>query len=260
MAFLAAPPGLSSSDSETATVSRERRRLTLAAKVAIGELSNLVEEQILALDGKVDLVLAGLSLLLGPEWLQKVNSGQVICGARADSATCSRTATCDTVCSSTACQLLATCASGSIDGTNTIVEFSSNDAEMFNISDDSVEVAVQTTGSWEPLCTACLVGAIHTDTRSFMQVEEGFEETEQTKSMRLIGFKDKDDTVKMFLISTSTPMDRLVDSYCQLTRRNMNKTWFSTDGKEELKSLEQLTEGKVVFVHSSSQYSGRGLP
>ena len=138
MAFLAAPPGLSSSDRETATVSRERRRLTLAARVAIRELSNLVEEQILALDGKVDLVLAGLSLLLGPEWLQKVNSGLVSCGARADSATCSLKATCDTVCSSTASQLLATCASGSIDCTNTIVGASSNDAEMFNISNDFV--------------------------------------------------------------------------------------------------------------------------
>ena len=54
------PPGLSSSVGESSTASRERRRVALAAKVAVQELSSEVREQFGALFRKLDLVAQSL--------------------------------------------------------------------------------------------------------------------------------------------------------------------------------------------------------
>ena len=54
------PPGLSSSVGESSTASRERRRVALAAKVAVQELSSEVREQFGALLRKFDLVALSL--------------------------------------------------------------------------------------------------------------------------------------------------------------------------------------------------------
>ena len=52
MPTVVAPPGLSTSDSETATVSRERRRVALAAKCAVEEVSHLMLAKLSAIEDK----------------------------------------------------------------------------------------------------------------------------------------------------------------------------------------------------------------
>ena len=56
------PPGLSTNDSETATVSRERRRVALAAKAAVGAISAGLLERTLSLEVKLDRVLDWLAV------------------------------------------------------------------------------------------------------------------------------------------------------------------------------------------------------
>ena len=55
-AFGPTPPGLSATDSETATVSRERRRVALAAKAAVAEISAALLERISSFEVKLDQV------------------------------------------------------------------------------------------------------------------------------------------------------------------------------------------------------------
>ena len=50
------PPGLSSSDAETATVSRERRRVAVAAREVIAALSEMIMNRFDALEAKVDIL------------------------------------------------------------------------------------------------------------------------------------------------------------------------------------------------------------
>jgi len=52
------PPGLSSSDVESATASRERRRVALAAKVAIDELTGRINEQFEMMATKQNLIMS----------------------------------------------------------------------------------------------------------------------------------------------------------------------------------------------------------
>ena len=59
MTDLSSPPGLASSDVETTTVSRERRRVTLAAKSAVEQLTSSLAARLLSLEEKLDRLLAG---------------------------------------------------------------------------------------------------------------------------------------------------------------------------------------------------------
>ena len=54
MAPVPSPPGLTSSDPESATVSRERRRITLAVKVAIAEISREFSSRFDSIESKLD--------------------------------------------------------------------------------------------------------------------------------------------------------------------------------------------------------------
>ena len=73
---LPAPPGLSASDCESATQSRERRRIALVVKelsanlltemdAKILEQSHTIRSHLDAIDGKLNMVLSDLALLLG---------------------------------------------------------------------------------------------------------------------------------------------------------------------------------------------------
>ena len=62
------PPGLLCSDSETATQSRERRRVALVCRELGNSIHASLDDKFDALAVKVDLVLSGLSLLLGTDW------------------------------------------------------------------------------------------------------------------------------------------------------------------------------------------------
>ena len=57
MARMSPPPGFASSDVESSTVSRERRRITLAVKVAIAELADKFSSRLSTLESKLDTLL-----------------------------------------------------------------------------------------------------------------------------------------------------------------------------------------------------------
>ena len=58
----------SGSETESPTVSRERRRVVLACKEMASLLTDLVDTRFQALDEKLDLVLGGMALFLGSDW------------------------------------------------------------------------------------------------------------------------------------------------------------------------------------------------
>ena len=67
MAKTSLPPGLGDSDGpETATASRERRRVNLAARVAVQEVQTSVFRDIARLENKVGSVLHAVGLLVVP--------------------------------------------------------------------------------------------------------------------------------------------------------------------------------------------------
>ena len=82
-----------------------------------------------------------------------------------------------------------------------------------------------------------------------MEVEEDFEDTEDIKDMKLIGLKEKRNSVKRFLVSSGTRVDKLIAEYCKLTQRSVNLTWVSLDGEKEVSSLHMVREGDTIFVH-----------
>ena len=61
MAHGRSPPGLSSSDAETATVSRERRRVALAAKVVVDHASELLTSRLTAIETKMGQLMSMMS-------------------------------------------------------------------------------------------------------------------------------------------------------------------------------------------------------
>ena len=73
-----------------------------------------------------------------------------------------------------------------------------------------------------------------------MLVEDGFPETEVTKGMMLMGVQDKYNNVCRFLVGSSVPFEKLTDTYCKMTGRSADCTWFSLDGVSALLSLEGL--------------------
>ena len=54
------PPGLVSSDVETATASRERRRVSLAAKAAVEEVSKVLENRFISIEKSLELLVAAV--------------------------------------------------------------------------------------------------------------------------------------------------------------------------------------------------------
>ena len=71
---LVAPPGLNASDPESSTVSRERRRVALAAKAAVGELSGAVLELLREQQAAMNVLQSKMDTLLSQsygakEWL-----------------------------------------------------------------------------------------------------------------------------------------------------------------------------------------------
>ena len=62
---MAAPPGLCTSEPESATVSRERRRVALAARTAVSELSNMLLEHLREQQSSINSLHANVDSLLG---------------------------------------------------------------------------------------------------------------------------------------------------------------------------------------------------
>ena len=247
------PPGLSWSESESSTASRERRRVALAAKVAVKELSGEMCQQFDALFQKFDRLANMLQDGLG----HRVSRLETLM-----------------VCSTPLRPSVDEVLSEMLFKKKEVYELdlipvSSNSCSNYEIfSDDgngmpdsyeslaSTEVVCQSilTGDWVPLPTP-----VESVNDAFMELGEGFEETCETKHMSLMGFKDVSNTVKMFLISAATPIDKLTDSYCKLTHRESSDTWFSTDGVKEFLSLETLMDSDVIFVHDRIRTTPTGI-
>ena len=75
MAGYLTPPGLSLSEPETATASRERRRVTLATKVAVEEVTRMLSTRFDIIEQKLDKVVEDAALL------SRVNRLEVLLGA-----------------------------------------------------------------------------------------------------------------------------------------------------------------------------------
>ena len=81
----AVPPGLHASDTETATQSRERGRVALACRemgnyltTAMDSRFDDVKDKVEEVKANVDLILCGLSLLLGKDWQTSVHKSHYI--------------------------------------------------------------------------------------------------------------------------------------------------------------------------------------
>ena len=80
------PPGLCVSDPETATQSRERRRVALVCKELTADISDIMNAKTGVVTGEIDelkaqimhvgknmeLLLSGMSLLLGSDWPHRI--------------------------------------------------------------------------------------------------------------------------------------------------------------------------------------------
>ena len=108
-----------------------------------------------------------------------------------------------------------------------------------------------------PINEAAELTQMQEESADIIEVEDRFVETSQTKSMTLTGFQEVQNSIRRFLVSEATPIEKLMGEHCKLTNLVRCEMWFFFDGVKELSSNDVLEEGDVIYVHDK-QYSEKG--